>query len=85
MKPRYLFHSATKEGKIYFKVLEPQAARARLDEYTNAESVRGKLTIDHYTIHGFRSRAAISLALAGVSLNEIMDHVGWKNSRTALH
>ena len=28
---------------------------------------------------------AISLALAGVSLHEIMDYVGWKNSRTALH
>ena len=28
---------------------------------------------------------AISLALAGVSLHEIMGHVGRKNSRTALH
>ena len=28
---------------------------------------------------------AISLALARVALHEIMDHAGWKNSRTALH
>lgn len=25
------------------------------------------------------------MALADVSLNEIKDHVGWKNSKTALH
>ena len=41
--------------------------------------------IINYTLHGFRSRAAISSALAGVSLHEIMDHVGWKNSRIVLH
>ena len=27
----------------------------------------------------------MSLALEGVSLHEIMDHVGWKSSRSALH
>ena len=27
----------------------------------------------------------MSLALEGVSLHEIMDHVGWKTSKTALH
>ena len=47
--------------------------------------MRGRLTSDHYTLHGFRSGAAILLALAGVSLHEITDHIGWKNSRTALH
>ena len=56
-----------------------------MNEYTNAEPVRGKLTSDRYTLHGFRSGAAISLALAGVSLHEIMDHVGRENGRTALH
>ena len=81
LQPGYLFRSVTKEGKISFKALEPQAAKARLNEYTSAEFVRGKLTSDPYTLHGFRSGAAISLALAGDSLHEIMDHVGWKNSR----
>ena len=85
LQPGYLFRSVTKEGKSSFKALEPQAVQARLNEYTNAESVRGKFTSDRYTPHGFRSGAAISLALAGVSLHDIMDHVGWKNSRTALH
>ena len=65
--------------------LEPQAAQARLNEYTSAEFVRGKFTSDRYTLHGFRSGAAISLALARVSLHEIMDRVGWENSSTALH
>lgn len=37
------------------------------------------------TLHGFRSGAAVSLALSGVSLHEIMDHIGWKSSKTALH
>ena len=37
------------------------------------------MTSDRFTLHGF------SLALAGVSLHEIMGHVGRKNSRTALH
>ena len=40
---------------------------------------------DHFTMHGFRSGAAVSLALEGVRLHEIMDHVGWKSSKTALH
>ena len=54
---------------------------------TNAEFVRDKLhvTSDRFTLHGFPRGAGISLALAGVSLHEIMDHVGRKNSRTALH
>ena len=86
LQPGYLFRSVMQEGKIIsFKVVEPQAAQARLNEYTNAEPVRGKLTSDRYTLHGFRSGAAILLALAGVSFHEIMDHVGWKNGRTALH
>ena len=85
LQPGYLFRSVTEEGKISFKALEPQAAQARLNEYTNVEPVRGKLTSDRYILNGFRSGAAISLALAGVSLHEIMDHVGWENGRTALH
>ena len=85
LQPGYLFRSVTKEGKISFNALELQAAQARLNEYTNAEPVHGKLTSDYYTLHAFRSGAVILLALAGVSLHEIMDHVGWKNGRTALH
>ena len=43
------------------------------------------MSSDHFTIHGFRSGAAVSLAPEGVSHHEIMDHVGWESSRSALH
>ena len=33
----------------------------------------------------FFFRAAVSLALEGVSHHELMDHVEWKSSKTALH
>ena len=36
-------------------------------------------------MHGLRSGCAISLALAGTKLYQIMDHVCWKSSSTALH
>ena len=67
LQPGYLFRSVTEEGELSFKALKPQVAQARLNGYTNAEPVRGKLTSNHYTLHGVRSGAAISLALAGVS------------------
>ena len=53
LQPGYLFRSVTEEGRFSFKALEAQAAQARLNEYTNVEPVRGKLTSDRYTLHGF--------------------------------
>ena len=52
---------------------------------SSAIELVGKLSSSHLTVHGFRSGAAVSLALRGVSLSEIMDHIGWKSSKTALH
>ena len=63
--------------------VESAAAQARLKIYTSILSK--KLSRDRFTLHSFRSGAAVSLALEGVSLHEIMDHVVWKSSRTALH
>ena len=37
------------------------------------------------TLHGFRSSCAITLALTGADLAEIMDHVGWTRRHTALY
>ena len=34
---------------------------------------------------GLRSGCAITLALAGTKFDQIMDHVGWTSSSTALH
>ena len=35
--------------------------------------------------HGFRAGCAITLALPGAELSEIIDHVGWTRRHTALH
>jgi len=69
--------------KFFTKHLDSEAAQARLCVYTT--SLGDLLSGDRYTLHDFRSGAPVSLALSGVSLHEIMDHVGWKNSSTALH
>ena len=37
------------------------------------------------TLHGLCSGCAISLAMSGVDLQTVMDHVGWKTSNTARH
>ena len=36
-------------------------------------------------LHGFRSGCAITLALTGAELSEIMDHIGWNRRHTALY
>ena len=40
---------------------------------------------DGETLHGFRSGCAITLALSGIELSEIKDHVGWKRRHTTLY
>ena len=37
------------------------------------------------TLHGFRAGCAITLALSGAELSEIMDHVGYTRRHMALH
>ena len=38
---------------------------------------------DGETLHGFRAGCAITLALTGADIAEIMDHVGWTRHHTA--
>ena len=40
-------------------------------------------TNQNQTLHGFRAGCAITLALSGAELSEIMDHVGWTRRHTA--
>ena len=63
--------------------LDSSAAQDRLDS-TDGQ-LHGKLSGSRFTLHGFRSGAAVSMALSDVFLYGIMDDVGWKSSRTALH
>ena len=83
LAPGFLFCSVTKSHTVSPNPLEPTAAQARLKLFSSA--LGSKLSNQHLTTHGFPSGAAVSLALEGISLHEIMDHVGWKNSKTALH
>lgn len=83
LAPGFLFRSITKANTISSCGLEPTAAQARLKFYYSQLSDR--MSGKNLTLHGFRSGAAVSLALEGVSLHGIMDHIGWKSSKTALH
>lgn len=82
LDPGFLFRSVTRSGKVSAEALSSAAVQARLNEYLSLDSAFANRRI---TLHGFRSGAAVSLALSGVSLHEIMDHIGWKSSKTALH
>ena len=79
VKFRFLFRSVTKSWNISPQGLDSTAAQARLNAYTTTLS--HSLSSAHFTLHGFRSGAAVSLALAGLSLHKIIDHEGWKNSK----
>ena len=83
LTPGFLFRPVLKSGAISAHPFDTVAAQARLDTYT--KTLRGQLSGNRFTMHGFRSGAAVSLALAGVGVRDIMDHIGWKSSRTALH
>lgn len=56
------------------------AAEARLKLYLQEMGAD-----DGETLHGFRAGCAVTLALYGAELSEIMDHVGWTRRHTALY
>ena len=69
----YSFISLSKSGTISPCALKPPAVQIRLDSYVRF--LQGSLSGCRFTLRGFRSGLAISMALADVSLNEIMDQV----------
>ena len=70
----YLFRPLSKTGTVSSQCMTSQAAQTRLNVYS--VSLQQQLTGGHFTLHGFRSGAAVSMA--SVDLHAIMDHVGWK-------
>lgn len=77
----YLFRPTTPQGEIRVAPLSSSTAEARLKGYLKEMGTdEGR-----ETLHGFRSGCAITLALSGADLSEIMDHVGWTRRHTALH
>ena len=79
----FLFRSLSKERYIAANRFNSSAAQSRLDEYV--KQLASYFKERRLTLHGFGSWAAVSLALSRASLHEIVDHVGWKLPRTALH
>ena len=76
----YLFCPMTPQGGILDAPFSSTALEARLKAY-----IKEMGSDVGETLHGFRAGCAITLALLGVELSEIMDHVGWTRQHTALH
>lgn len=80
LRSGYLFRPTNPQGAVVNGPLTSSAAEARLKNYLK------EMGSDHgETLHGFRSGCAITLALSGAELSEIMDHVGWTQRHTALY
>ncbi|RUA04445.1 MAG: hypothetical protein DSY43_06250 [Gammaproteobacteria bacterium] len=79
----YLFRPLNPSGEVVNAPLSSSAIQARLAYYVNQlpDTFAGR----KITLHGLRSGCAISLALAGTQLLDIMSHVGWKTSKMANH
>lgn len=76
----YLFRPTTPAQGIADAPLTSSAAEIRLKCYLNQMGIN-----EGETLHGFRSGCAITLALTGADVSEIMDHVGWNRRHTALY
>ena len=74
----YLFRPTNPEGGIVDSPFGSSTAEARLKVYLNEMGAD-----DGETLHGFRAGCAITLALTGADIAEIMDHVGWTRRHTA--
>ena len=80
LRSGYLFRPTNPQGAIVNEPFSSSAAEARLKAYLKEMgSDNGE------TLHGFRSGCAITLALSGIELSEVMDHVGWTQRHTALY
>jgi hypothetical protein len=80
LKSGYLFRTTNQQGAIVNAAFTSSAAEARLRTYLIEMG-----SDDGETLHGFRSGCAITLALSGVKLSEVMDHVAWTQRHTALY
>ena len=74
----YLFRPTTAQGEIADTAVSSAAMNARLKTYLWEAGLD-----DGETAHSFRSGCAVTLALAGSALADIMGHVGWERAHTA--
>lgn len=75
----YLFRPTTPDRGIQDSPLSSSTPESRLEIYLQHMNAD-----DGETLHGFCCGCAISLALSGGDLSEIMDHNGWFRRHTAL-
>ena len=76
----YLFRPLSSAGKIINKQIANPTLQSSLRNY-----LRGAQIYDCETLHSFRAEVAITLALSGSQLTDIMEHIGWRHALTASH
>ena len=76
----YLYRPTNHQCHILNKPLTSSSAKARLKYYLKDAKID-----EGETLHSFRSGSAITLALSGSQLADVMSHVGWSNKGTALY
>ena len=76
----YLFRPTNPQRGIVDSPFSSATTKACLKSY-----LKNMRADDGEMLHGFRSGCAITLALTGADLSEIMDHVEWTRRHTALY
>ena len=76
----YLFRPTTPQGNVIDKPLASSTTQQRLKLYLKEAQID-----EGETLHSLRAGCAITLALSGAKLADIMSHIGWKNEQTALY
>lgn len=74
----FLFRPTTAQGAISPLSISSEAMNGRLKTYLKEAGID-----EGETAHSFRSGCAITLALSGSALTDVMSHVGWERSHTA--
>ena len=76
----YLFCATNQQSHVVDKPLLSSTAESRFKKYIRDARIDGG-----ELLHRFRSGCAITLALSGSPLADVMSHVGWTNPKTALY
>ena len=75
----FLFRPTNSQGNVVNKQFSSSSAEARLRLYLKEAGLD-----EGETLHSFLSGSAITLALSGAQLADVMDHVGWESNSVAL-
>lgn len=76
----YLFRPTNPQGHILNKPFVSSTAEGRLKTFLREAQID-----EGETLHSFRAGSAITLALSGSQLADVMSHVGWNSKGTALY